>query len=598
MKRFVLFSLLTALVTTTSAQEKPMDAPELTIREKPLASIQQVGADVSLATNLQSLPGVTVLPQGLPGGQSDLSIRGSTFSGAGISIAGLALRNAQTEHFHAELPFPGTWLGSPEVLTGVRQAATTEGHLTGTVSLTLLPIRPGTRSTAGADNKDGAWANASGQQVIADKSGAQTGVGAFAGLLNIPGVDLPDNDIDSKRGGLQLQRLDDHGQTDFWVGHQDKTFGARGYYGVNPAFDAEERTRDTLALAAWKNTDPSAPLDASFAYREFDDDYKLFLPSGLFRNEHTTRTLAGQFGGESPVAETLGLRYRFAADHEDIDSNSLGDFERSRLAATLLPLWSATPRLKLMAGARGEVLEGDDDRLLPLLRSEYQASDTILFHAEFSQSLRRPSYTELNYESPGSLGNSGLKLQDQDAYELGFRWNPAAGTQVDATLFRHQTGNTVDWVRPDAAAPRWLAENIGTVDTLGSELSLSQQLSPTLRVGASWLWLDKDAHDAPYSSRYALDYARHYTQANVDWTPLPWLRVEASHLWRDQVENALRDDGGDEQSFALLALHVRVAAHAQISLMAHNLFDDDYRIYPGQDTVTGRRISAALTLDW
>ena len=50
-----------------------------------------------------SLRGLRLVAQG-SGGQNDLSIQGSSFSGAGLCVEGLALRNAQTEHFHGELP--------------------------------------------------------------------------------------------------------------------------------------------------------------------------------------------------------------------------------------------------------------------------------------------------------------------------------------------------------------------------------------------------------------------------------------------------------------------------------------------------------------
>jgi len=582
------------------AQESTTVAPPMEVSEKPLLSVKQSGQDVSVATSLQSLPGVVVLSQGEAVGQSDLSIRGSSFSGAGLSMFGLSLGNAQTEHFNAELPFPAWWFSRPEVLTGVNQAAQTEGHLTGTVSLSPLPLQDQSTMTVGIDNKDGYWINAGGQKVKQKEDGTRTGVGAFAGFSEIPSVDFDDNDVKVARGGAQVQHETDSGRSDFMIGHQDKTFGARGYYGVNEALKAEERTKDTLMIGSWQSNDPSDQLSASIMLRQFEDDYKLWLPTSLFRNQHKTRSAATQVSRVFLVNEDVTIQTRLAADIEDIDSNALGDFSRSRGTATVLPQWQASDKLLLSAGVRGELLEGDANQLLPLARLDYALLERVQLHAEFSQTVRRPSYTELNYESPGSLGNSGLELQEQTAMEAGISWEASEKTLIQAVVFNYQTSDTVDWIRPDMDATRWQAENIGDVDTLGTELILTQQLQDTLFFTTSYMWMDKDPDEAPYASRYTLDYARHFVRVQLDWTPVNWMRLEVSQWYRDQVENALRTEGGNEQWLTNLAVHFRIpeCETLQLSLMATNASDDDYRVFAGQNTVTQRRVSAALSMNW
>lgn len=594
----LLLATLIVPLAVLPAQRVTEGAP-LVVTDTPLAPIQRVGQDTSVAASLNTVPGVTVQAQGRPVGQTDLSIRGSGFSGAGLSLAGLSLRNAQTEHFHAELPLPGWWLGEPDVLTGVSQAAQAEGHLTGTVSFFPLPVDPGSRVTAGVDNKSGYWVNADSQAVLRPESDMPVGIGVFAGRTEIPSVDFPDNDVDVTRGGARAQWTPHGGQADLLLGHREKTFGARGYYGVNDALDAEETTRDTLALASWRSTGPGQ-TGASLLLREFDDDYRLWLPDSLFRNQHTTRTAAAQAGHIFDLANNLRLRSRVAADIEDIDSTNLGDFERSRLAVTLLPEYRITDALSLQVGVRGELLEGDDNEALPLARLDLDLSDALHAFLEYSESVRRPSYTELNLESPGSLGNAGLEVQKQRAWETGIEWIPAARTTLRASLFHQRAEDTVDWIRPDAGATRFLAENIGRVDILGAEAVVIHRLADRLHTTFRYQWLDKDADNPPFASRYFLDYARNLVTLRVDWTPADWVRVEASQLWRDQVDNALRAAGGDQQWLTEIGLHLRHPdlSNVQWSLMASNALDDNYRVFPGQDTVAQRRVSAAVTVDW
>ncbi|WFB35629.1 hypothetical protein P3T73_15875 [Kiritimatiellota bacterium B12222] len=600
MNKPTLSLFISFLSISTLAQEKLSVAEPLQVSSKPLVSVQQTGQDVSIATNLISVPGVVVVVQGEAVGQSDLSIRGSSFSGAGLSLFGLSLGNAQTEHFNADLPFPAWWFAQPVVLTGVQQAEITEGHLTGTVNLVPMPIQNETILTGGIDNKDGYWGNGSAQHVIQHQNGSQTGVGVFAGYSEIPDVDFQDNNVKVARGGARYQHLNEHGQSDVLFGYQDKSFGATGYYGVNPNLKAEEKTEDALLTGNWQSNDPDSALTASILLRQFKDDYTLWLPTSLFNNQHTTRSIATQVGRNFLFSDTMNMITRFAADYEEIESNSLGDFSRYRVVATAIPEWQLTDDINVSIGVKAEFLEDEDFQLLPLARIDYAMQNNLHAHAEISQSVRRPSYTELNYESPGSLGNTGLALQKETAAELGIRFDALKNTSIQAIVFGYQTSDTVDWVRPDATATRWMAENIGEVETIGTELTFTQHLHETLDLSVSYTWMDKDSDESVYSSRYALDYAQNLVQVQLNWMPLPWMRVELSQLYRDQVPNALRTEGGHEQWLSNIACHFRIPHqdHIQFTLASTNATKDDYRVYPGQDTVTNRRVSAALTMDW
>jgi hypothetical protein len=68
---------------------------------------------------LKDVPGLLLRDQGSGGPQTDLSIRGGPFNSSGLLLNGLTLRNAQTEHFHADVPAPEAWFGAPAVLTGL-----------------------------------------------------------------------------------------------------------------------------------------------------------------------------------------------------------------------------------------------------------------------------------------------------------------------------------------------------------------------------------------------------------------------------------------------------------------------------------------------
>lgn len=586
--------------------EEPVTIPSLVVRDGPVVSSQLTGLDGSLASYLVNSSGVRVLQQGAPGGSADLSIRGSAFSGAGLSLGGVALRNPQTEHFHADLPFPAWWLTSPVVRTGANQAAQGGGHLAGTVALSPLPMRDRRVFSAGVDQEGGFKATAGLQYVQETLHRNAFGLGAFGGFTDLPNVDNLGNDLESVRAGLQMQYLSDFGQGDVWFGWQEKTFGARGYYGVNPDFDAEETTRDMMVMGAWRSLDPDRPYDFAVSIREFEDDYRLDLPDGPFRNRHTSNIRSAQggtrlpFGGAGLPPDIFGVTLRASVDQEEIQSSNLGNHDRHQLSGTVLPDFLLTDGIRLFAGVRGEVYEDFDDQVHPLARMEITPGDGLFFYVDYAQSARQPSYTELNYESPASLGNAGLDLQTQESLEVGMTWNPTLATDVTLAVFRHVTKDTVDWIRGDAQAARWQAENIGRVETRGIEALVRHAVHRDLDLSLGYTWLDKDADDAPFASRYVLDYAEHQLQVLADWRASPVFRVEAAQSWLGQVDNPLRDSGGDTQLISSLALHVRPAQmpNLQFSLTGSNLFDDDFRVFAGQDTYSERRFSASVSVDW
>lgn len=92
------------------------------------------------STSLQDIPGLKLRQQGRGNPQSDLSIRGSAFNAAGLTLNGLSIRNAQTEHWHASLTIPASWLEQPYLLTGMDRFRLASGHPAGSVGLNLAPL--------------------------------------------------------------------------------------------------------------------------------------------------------------------------------------------------------------------------------------------------------------------------------------------------------------------------------------------------------------------------------------------------------------------------------------------------------------------------
>lgn len=578
----------TLLASLTSLAAKTNEIPVITV-----TASAQTAEHAAIHDVLRAEPGVVLNSQG--GSQNDLSVRGSSFSGAGLSLGGLTLRNPQTEHFNAELPLPAAMLSRPDVRTGLDNQG---GHLVGTVGFDLLPIigKKQVEFGFGTDHRDR-------QSLLLQQKLSDTlGLGVFAGREAASGVDYPDNEIDRKTIGGHLQHRKDDTQIDLIISHQQKEFGARGYYGVPDALPADEKTEDTLIfLSATRGNLNTDYLRGGISWREFSDDYR--LPTISYRNQHRSRITSAFVDGRTIEINGWALGWRGDVEEERIASTGtyggLGFHHRTHGGVSLLPQWN-NDRLTITAGARGEFFTEESAEFLPQLGADYLLSDNLTAFASYSESVRLPSYTELNYNSPGSLGNRGLGPQTSAQTEIGMKGIPSEVMDWKACVFHRRTQNTIDWTKPTAGG-RWTATDIGALNTYGVEARLGWYPAQNIEAQFAYTWLhkNKEADDfGEYASRYALDYPEHLAQASLLWRPCQSLELGTVQTLRLQTENNTRtsSDFGADSSFVVRYTPKRID-YATLSLQISNAWDDNFQAFPGQRPPE-RYAGVSLTLNW
>lgn len=579
--------IATAVLLTTGrlcAEELSTNIPPIVV-----TASAQTADNAAIYEVLRAEPGVVLNSQG--GSQNDLSIRGSSFSGAGLSLGGLTLRTPQTEHFNAELPVPAAMLSRPSVLTGLENQG---GHLTGTANFDLLPITGKKQVEAGVGTGQRDWESALVQQMLTDK----LGIDVFAGRESAEGVDYKDNDYNRDYAGGHMQYREDDTQVDFLAAHQDKKFGARGYYGVPDTRAANEKTEDSLAyLAARKGALNADYLRGGVSWREFNDDY--YIPSYPYENHTRSRVSSAFFDGRTLEVNDWALGWRTDADEERMTSAKLGNHHRTHGGLSLLPQWKGD-RLKVTAGARGEFFRGDSPYYLPQAGAEYLLSDNLTAFASYTETVRLPSYTELNYNSPSSLGNAGLQPQTEKQTELGFKGTPSEYTDWKVAAFHRRSHDTIDWIKTNAASA-WVAKNLGDVDVYGTEVQLGWYPAQNVEMQFAYTWIYKDTEPSDfgwYASRYALDYPEHLAQMSLLWRPVKPVEVGTVQSLRWQTDNEVRQNGqfGADSSFVVRFTPPQ-ADYATIALLLNNAWDDNFQAFPGQRPPE-RFAGASLTLTW
>jgi iron complex outermembrane receptor protein len=524
----------------------------------------------------------------------------------GYSLAGLSLRSPQTEHFNAELPLPPELLGEARSLTGLDQALATSGHLAGSLALEFAPIAPGVVVESQAGEGGGYGTRFWGARAL-DPAAVWHGA-LFGGQHWLPGLDHGHNEAEAVSGGMHLQwRRAAHSFAA--VGAlQERDFGARGFYGVPADRAAWESTQDALLLGSWRSelSQPGDYIRSTATTRRFADDYILDAhdPS-YYRNQHRTRASALAADGRASGSDRVALNWRLWGEDEHIDSHGvfrgaptagLGHHNRQRLGLMLLPQVTLGS-LTLRGGGQTVWFSADSPELLALAGIEYVAKAGHVWYATCTQQVRQPSFTELDYESPASLGNAGLENQRSSEWEAGLRYSRSPRWKTRLALFRRSTRNTIDWVRL-APGGRWLATDLGEVATTGAETEAWCHVVPSLRVGGFAQWLSKDGSMDAHASRYVYNYAEERVTMAVAWSPVPWCELRTQQTVMAFAHNPARtsDRWGTDSSLALTVSPSRWP-DVRFGVEVTNLFADDTQLQPGQKR-SDQRLMGTVSARW
>jgi outer membrane receptor protein involved in Fe transport len=557
-------------------------------------------------TWLRQVTGLRLQGQGV-GGQADLQVEGSSFSGAGLSLAGLGLRNPQTEHFHADVPLPWQLFEEPVVSTGLNQVRGGTGHLVGSVELALAPVASGGRLDWGQGGRGHSWQEGLWQETFGESEGIRSfGLGVFGGRETANGFDYSDNSFRRWSGGGQLQLRMSESQADLVFGTQYRDFGARGYYGAPASLPAQETIRDTLVLATWRNGEEGAPIRrASLLYRQFRDLYLLDEERPeLYRNRHRSDVLSSAVGGGFGHAEPLSLTWRLEAEDERLDSayrgtissTGLGKHDRQRGGGMVLPelRWG---RWSFAGGSRFLFFSEDRPAVLPAFGVTYTPAGAHVLSLAYTRGVRLPSYTELAYDSPGSLGDSGLERQESAQWDVAWdgRWEQGGNWRIGA--FSRREHNAVDWIK-DTPSSRWQAVNLRRLRIMGAGARAEFPVSATLRMAFAYTYLHKRSRSDVFASRYVLDYPEHEIRLTGEWAVTQWCRLiatQSAHLYADNPVRTSDRTGTD----GTIAVQFRPPRTPSLLVTASldNLWDDTFETFPGQPP-TERRGSLAVSCTW
>ncbi len=421
---------------------------------------------------------IQINQRGAGGYPADLSIRGTSFEQTLVLIDGFRANDSQAAHNNLDLPVPLAAMANIEVLHGTGSTLYGADALGGVVD--FVTERPDTKSL---------WASAGGgsfgdnRQTFVGNYAGKKWAEQIAGHRDYSSGFMYDRDYRNENASSESWLNSSLGITDILLAGGDTPFGANNFYGNYPSY---ERTKGWFASI---DQGIGAKTNAGFAYRRHTDNFILIRNNpSIYANNHIDTSWQAIARRKSTWDGNNSLYYGLDFDGDSIHSNNLGNHARnwgSGYADLDLRSWK---RATVSLGAREEIISGGYDVFSPMTAAAFWIWPALKARASAGYGFRLPTYTDLYYSDPTTVGDPNLKPESAWNYEGGFDWYPRSTLAMSVTGFYSPQSNFIDYVRTSPTA-LWHATNLNGLTFRGTEASLIWHASPSEQVNLSWTWL-------------------------------------------------------------------------------------------------------------
>lgn len=475
---------------------------------------------LTLATPLDLLredSSISLEQRGAGGAQSDLVMRGGGFAQALVLLNGFRVSDSQSAHHNLDLPIPLEAMNSIQILHGAGSTLYGADALGGVADfVTAAPSVSSLRLRSGAGSFNGLESSL--EAALARKTIAAR----LTASRNSSDGFIADRDYRNQDASLENWISSRLGMADLLFAASDRSFGADQFYG---RFDSWERTKGWFASARQELGHRTV---ASFGYRRHADEFILERNGPFhYENNHVDGSWQASLRQTVSVAGTslvlLGLEsagdsIRSLNVTEGVNSFALGIHARNRGAGYFdLDLRPAKRRWNLTAGVREELFSGgQESAFAPHLAASLRLPHDVKLRASGGYGFRLPTYTDLYYSDPTTVGNAKLEPESAWTGDAGIDWVASSKLWVTVTGFYSRQHDAIDYVRTNSTVP-WKAANLRGLRFTGVESSLSWLLARGQKVRVAWTALS-GAQDALHGmqSEYVFNYP--VNNVHASWT--------------------------------------------------------------------------------
>lgn len=227
-------------------------------------------------------------------------------------------------------------------------------------------------------------------------------------------------------------------------------------------------------------------------------------------------------------------------------------------------------KLEITPGIAATYYSDFDFQVFPGLDVGYRLSDHWRLYANAGYTYRIPTYTDLFYSDPTTLGNANLEPEKALAEELGIRYQTNS-LRLGVAFFNRDSDNLIDYVKENEE-DLWEATNIRSLNTKGVEVEGDYRFqwngfSQQLEVGYTYIEDEVKELNLAFS-RYSINSLKQQWTGAFRAQFSAWLKASLI------VKHAQRTQG---EAYTVVDASIQVPWRGfEVSVIGNNLFNETY----------------------
>ena len=557
---------LKEIIITSTRIELPFKKDSRTMTIINAETIQNSAA-TNVADLLQQVVGVDIRRRGTGGAQADLYIRGGGFDQTLLLIDGIKMDDAQTGHHSLNAALPIEVIERIEIIKGPAARVFGQNAFTGAINIVT---KKQLKNPVAINAERGSFGQTNASATIG-KVYSNSEFIAHIGALTSDGY-RNNSDYNNYNYFLKGTFNKKKQPIEMIATFFDKKFGAENFYTTNPTFNEYEETQNSLVGFSTTFQTEKFKIKPRIYWRRGQDIFLLRRNNPAFyRNLHITNKVG--FETNASYNSNMGITgFGVDVSRVSINSNNLGEHHRIMANVFLEHRFHFFDnQLDITPGVAITYFSDFKFHAFPGIDVGYQLSESIKIYGNLGTTYRIPTYTDLFYRDPVTIGNPDLQPEEAFSQEIGMKFN-RGNFSGSMAFFNRDATNLIDYIRPNTSQTIFTATNITEVNTKGFEFDANYNFkmvgfTQTLSVGYSFLD-DTILEQNKELSRYSLNTLRHHFTTRFSSKILKNLTQNIIY------KHAERTTG---QSYNVWdASIVLTLSEIDFTFTANNIFDADY----------------------
>ena len=581
-KYFLFFFFISSLVATAQENKPKIDSLQEVIISstridlpfsKNSRTIQLITAEdmkkagvTNVADALQQIAGIDIRRRGTNGTQADLYIRGGSFDQTLLLVDGIKVDDAQTGHHTMNLALPIEVIKRIEIIKGPAARIFGQNAFNGAINIITKDVP----DTDVSFNVQGGSYNQFNAAVTAGINLDDSSHIIHYSKNTSEGYRY-NTDYDNQNFVLKSTFNKKNLPIAMLISLSDRNFGANGFYASPAAINQYEETMASLIGFSTVIKKGNFTWKPRVYWRRNEDEYVFVRKNpSIYRNLHISNKIAAELNGS--YTSNIGITgFGIETAKVYLSSNNLGD--NNRFLSTLFlehRLELFDNKMDITPGVAVTYFSDFKFFAFPGIDIGYQLLDNLRVYGNLGYTYRVPTFTDLNYQSPTTIGNPGLEPEKAFSQEIGLKWN-RTGFNASVAVFNRDSNRLIDYVKMQNSDP-WQPQNIQDVTTKGFETQLNYTFSlnsfdQKLQLGYSFLD-DKIKQSSFTFSQYSVNSLKH--QVVGSYYMQLFKNFTHSILYRYSERTS-----GDSYSVVDLGAAYTLKAF-EFSLFANNIFNTEY----------------------